>query len=234
MSCTYSTSKNAAMNTVLPTPHTTQWRRHYYEHPPISQIRTWRLKNIEWLAQGNSSSRLRNQNWLSLPNLATLHIAAWSVFQKGKRSPVYPTVPHLPQEAPALLQVPFGPVITHPGLQPGAPSYLDPTVPYLFRTPHLLSSLPFFAWCTSTCPQRRTKWQLLAKPSLCPQRPAVGITGPTPSSSGSCPAQQAHRWAVIYPFIRLTPLLDYEFLKGRDLSIHSSLSPYFLAQGEHQ
>lgn len=48
------------------------------------------------------------------------------------------------------------------------------------------------------------------------------------SSSGSCPAQHTHPWAVIYLFTRLTPPLDYEFLKGRDLSypfIFTSLIP---------
>lgn len=136
-----------------------------------------------------------------------------------------PQYPSLLTKPPPPLQVPFSPVITHPGLQPGGPSHLALAVPYLFRTLHLLSSLPFLTWYMSTCPQRRPKWQLLAKSSLCPQSLAVGITGPTPSSSGSCPAQQAHQWAVIYLFTYLTPPLDYEFLKGRDLSIHSSLSP---------
>lgn len=129
--------------------------------------------------------------------------------------PRYPTLLRKPQPP---LQVPFSPVITHPGLQPGGPSHLAQTEPYLFRTLHL--SPPCLCSHDTRLLVLRggLHGSFSAKPSLCPQRPAVGITGPTPSSSGSCPAQQTHPWAVIYLFTSLTPPLDYEFLKGRGLS----------------
>lgn len=72
------------------------------------------------------------------------------------------------------------------------------------------------------------------KASLTSTAPCTGIHGAPPRPAPLSPLRQAHPWAVIYLFTCLTHPLDYEFLKGRDCLIHSSLSPWFPAQSKHQ